>query len=316
MEVHRVGGRYSYGARVRRYVGQTFPRDRFDLVVEDLNKVPLFTPRWSPAPCLLLVHHLFGSTAFESAGPVLAGATWLLERPLPRVYRRVPIIAVSESTKADLVGRGFHGSRIQVVHNGVDVEQLTPGAESDRYREPTLLYLGRLKRYKRVDLVIEAVARLRSSGERVRLLIAGRGDARAALVRKTRELDLDEDWVRFMGFVSEAEKLELLRRAWVHILTSSKEGWGISNLEAAACATPTVASDAPGLRDSVLDGRTGYLVPHGNVEELARIVQKLLHDDALRRRLGEEGRRFAESHSWDRSAERFRSAVERAVASS
>lgn len=302
MDVHRVGGRHTFPLFVRRYYRRELLRQGHDLLIEDLNKVPVFAPVWAQAPVVLLVHHLFGSTAFQEASLPFAAATWLLERPLPLFYRRLPVEAVSESTAQDLVRRGFRRDRIRVIPNGVDVEALTPDPEGRRFDEPTLLYLGRLKRYKRVDLIIRAVARLRDRGTQARLLIAGRGDAAPALEALRDQLNLQER-VEFLGFVDESEKIELFRKSWVHVLTSPKEGWGISNLEAAACGTPTVASDAPGLRDSVVDGETGFLVPHGDVEALADRLASLLQDRELRERLAAGARRFALRHTWDRTAD-------------
>ncbi len=106
----------------------------------------------------------------------------------------------------------------------------------------------------------------------------------------------------FLGFVSEEEKRDLLQRSWIHLLTSVKEGWGISNMEAAACGTPTIASDVPGLRDSVVDGQTGFLVPHGDVDVLSQRIEELLDDEEKRVRLGDGARSFAERFSWDASA--------------
>lgn len=153
-----------------------------------------------------------------------------------------------------------------------------------------------------VALPLRAIALLRDRGAPGRLLIAGRGDHTSELRRLAAELDLGEDRVLFLGFVDDAHKRELFRRSWVHVLTSLKEGWGIANLEAAACATPTVASDSPGLRDSVLDGRTGYLVPHGDVAKLAERMGMLLSGPDLRDRLGTQARAFAAGFSWDASA--------------
>jgi glycosyltransferase involved in cell wall biosynthesis len=314
MEVLRVGRRNTYPLHVARAVRSLGGSGRFDAVVEDLNKVALLTPTWSSAPVLLLVHHLFGRTVFEEAPLHLALPTYLMEFPVPHVYRNVPVVAVSESTRSDLVRRGFPREHIEVIPNGVDSSAFSPAPEGGRFHEPTLLYLGRLKRYKRVDLVIQALALLRSRGVQARLLIAGKGDHADALERQAQKLGLDRSAVRFLGFVSEEEKRELLSRAWVHCLTSPKEGWGIANLEAAASGTPTVASDAPGLRDSVVDGVTGYLVPHGDVEALAERIGRILAEPSLRDRLGSGGRRFAESYSWEEAALRLDSAVRRAVA--
>ncbi len=315
MEVHRVGGRHSYLLKAPTYARSLLRSRSFDVVVEDLNKVPLFAPVWCRRPLLLLVHHLFGTTAFKEAPLPLALATWLLERPVGTVYRSVPAVAVSGSTRDDLVARGLDQDRIRVIPNGVELDAFSPAPEGGRFREPTLLYLGRLKRYKRVDLLLKAAAVLRDEGVPVRLLVAGKGGHREALEREARELGLDGEMVRFLGFVSEPEKRELLARAWVHCLVSPKEGWGIANLEAAAAGTPTVASDAPGLRDSVIHGTTGFLVPHGDVEALVTRIRELVDDAALRDRLGRGGRAFAAEYSWDRTAARMRDALEEVVAS-
>ncbi|MFQ5536913.1 MAG: glycosyltransferase family 4 protein [Gemmatimonadota bacterium] len=314
MEVHRTGGRYTFSAAAPLYARRHLQAHTFDVVVEDLNKVPLFTPFWVRTPVALLVHHLFGATAFQEAALPLAAATWVLERPVPRVFCRRPTVAVSESTREDLIRRGMDPDRIEVIPNGVDLDRYTPDPEGVRYDEPTILYLGRLKRYKGVDLVLAAVRALVARGTQVRFLIGGKGDDRPRLERLTRTMGL-EGHVRFLGFVSEEEKLELLRRSWIHTLTSPKEGWGISNMEAAACGTPTVASDAPGLRESVVPGKTGLLAPHGDVPALAEALGTLLEDAPLREEMGRNARAFAEEFSWDRTADRMEEFLFRVVGS-
>jgi glycosyltransferase involved in cell wall biosynthesis len=312
MDIHRVGSRYTFSLHARRYFREQLAPGGFDVIVEDLNKVPLFTPRWGPTPVVLLVHHLFGWTAFREANPLVAAATVLLERPIPRVFRGIPSVAVSESTKADLIRRGLPGEDVAVIPNGVDLAVYRPDVDVLPFSQPTLLYVGRLKRYKRVDLVIRALAVIRDRGSAARLVVAGKGDHRRALERLVGELRLG-DRVDFEGFVPQAEKVDLMRRAWVHLLTSPNEGWGIANLEAAACGTPTVASDAPGLRDSVRDGVTGFLVPHGDVTALADRVQSLLDDDDLRRRLSRNAVEFARGFSWDASAEAMEGVLRRSA---
>jgi glycosyltransferase involved in cell wall biosynthesis len=296
-----------------RISGATWAAWGYDVVIEDLNKVPVYTPIWTRTPVVLLVHHLFGRTAFEEASLPVAGVTWLLERTVPRLYGRLPVQAVSASTAADLVGRGFDRRRITVIENGVDLSYYAPEPAQPRFAEPTALYLGRLKKYKRVDLVVRAMARLRDSGVNARLVIAGQGDARAEIEALCDELQL-RDRVELAGFVSETRKRELLRRAWVHVLASPNEGWGISNMEAAACGTATVASDSPGLRDSVRHGESGYLVPHGDVQALAQRLGELLQDPALCERLGRSARRFAEGYSWERSAAETEAHLARVIA--
>jgi glycosyltransferase involved in cell wall biosynthesis len=160
-------------------------------------------------------------------------------------------------------------------------------------------YLGRLKRYKGVQHVIAAFARLKLP--EARLAIAGAGDYQPGLEALVRSLDL-RDRVRFLGRVSEADKLTLLRQAWALTFASPKEGWGITNLEAAACGTPVVASNSPGIRESVLDGKTGFLVAHADIGAFAAALDRFGRDPALVATMGAAGRAFAETLTWDRAA--------------
>ena len=302
IRVLRAGSRYTFSLAAPVHYARRLGHETFDVVVEDLNKVPMLAPRWAEAPAhLLLVHHLFGSTAFREANLPLASATWFFERIIPSVYRGMPCVAVSDGTRDDLAERGLDPERISVVRNGLETELLRPA--SRRYPEPTLVYLGRLKRYKGIDLMLRAAARLRSQGVRVRVVVAGKGDARPDLEKLARRLGL-ADSVHFAGFVSETDKRELLSRAWAHVLTSPKEGWGIVSMEASACGTPTVASDSPGLRETVRHGETGFLVPHGDIDALARAIG-LAIDPARRDRLGGAARRMAERFSWEGVADAF-----------
>jgi Glycosyltransferase len=108
--------------------------------------------------------------------------------------------------------------------------------------------------------------------------------------------------VKFLGFIPEEEKLHLLRRAWASVLASPKEGWGISNLETAACGTPVVAANSPGIRESVLDGKTGFLVPGTDVRAMTAAMTRLAQSKSLVSEMGAAGRHFAEQFTWEKSA--------------
>ncbi len=299
VEIHRVGTRQTFALVARRYWERHLAARGFDVLYEDINKMPLFTTRWSGAQkVVVVVPHLFGSAAFQELNPVLASAVWLSERPIPWMYRGVPFQAISESTADDLVARGIARERTVVIPPGVSFEHYTP-EPSARAAVPTFSYLGRLKKYKGVDLVIRAFARVRRRD--AILEIAGAGDYRPRLEALARSLDLGSR-VRFLGFVSEAEKLSLLRRSWAVALASPKEGWGLTNVEAEACGTPVVASDSPGIRESVRNGETGFLVPHGDVAGLAAAMDRLAESPALVEQMGERARAFAVSFTWERCA--------------
>jgi glycosyltransferase involved in cell wall biosynthesis len=300
IRVRRSGGRHTFALLGRRAARELLRAQQYDLVVEDINKLPLYLPLVTSLPMYVIVPHLFGTTAFREAAWPLAGIVWGAELPIPRLYRHAAFHAISESTRDDLVVRGVPPHAIRVIYPGVDATRYCPDPLQPRRSEPTFLYVGRLKRYKGLEYALQAAALARRDVPGLRFEIAGSGDDRSRLERIAQRLGLG-DAVRFLGFVSEQQKLRLLREAWAVVFPSPKEGWGISNVEAAACGTPAIASDSPGLRESVLDSQTGILVPHQRPEALATAMRRLSGDLALVDRLGSAGRRFAESLSWERA---------------
>ena len=301
IDVRRVARRYSFAVVGRRAVRRTLAEAGYDVVVEDINKLPLYTPTLCRLPVYAIVPHLFGTTAFREAPWPVASVVWLAEQPIPAVYRRASFHAISQSTREDLVRRGVPRDRIHVIYPGVDTAWFRPDPALPRAPTPVFLYVGRLKRYKGLETALRAVAELKRRGCAVRLDIAGDGDDRERLAGLARRLGLTEA-VTFLGYIPESTKLTLLRRAWAVLLPSAKEGWGISNIEAAACGTPAVVADSPGLRESVRHEETGLLVPYGEVQALASALQRLaLHPDQVAR-FGAAARRFAEGFSWERAA--------------
>ena len=313
MRVQRHGGRHGFALRARAAVCRLLETNRYDVVVEDINKLPLFLAGLTERPFCALVPHLFGTTAFLEASWPIAAVVWGAERAIPRAYRRAWFHAISDSTREDLVWRGVPSERVEVIYPGVDATWYAPDAAVPRTREPTFLYVGRLKRYKGVEIALRALALARRTRPDLTLDVAGQGDDRVRLERVARALGLGAA-ARFLGFVSDEDKRRLLRRSWAVILVSPKEGWGISNVEAAACATPALASDSPGLQESVRHGETGFLVPHGDVSALAERMLALAADPALVERLGHGARRFAEQLSWERAARATEAHLDRVIA--
>jgi glycosyltransferase involved in cell wall biosynthesis len=301
MTVHRVGRRHSFTLLAMPYYQRHLRREDFDLGVEDINKIPLCSPLWLSMPAVALIPHLFGATAFSVASVPYAAAAWLAERPVPFVYEGVPFQAISESTADDLAERGVPRGNIRVIRPGIDHARFRPDPAVRPFENPTFVYVGRLRRYKGLEVVIDALARLDEEGIGARLLVAGKGDHEAALRDYVHQRAPNS--VEFLGFVSESEKLELLRRSWASVYPSPKEGWGITNVEAAASGTPTLASDSPGLRESMAHAKSGLLVPHGDVEAWAHAMRRIAGDDELRRRLRVGALEFAAQFSWDRTAE-------------
>ena len=300
MRVVRCGSRNTFPLHVvQRYGDLVAEGGGFDVLVEDINKFPLFSPVWCDSPVVGLVPHLFGTTAFRQASLPVAGAVWASELLMPSIYRDLEFVVISESTANDLEARGFDAGRLHVSYPGIDHSVFRPGKR--KAPEARIVYVGRLRRYKGVETVIRAVRELADRDLDVEFLVVGKGDDEARLRSIVAELEL-EDHVRFTGYVSEERKVELLQTAWLNVYPSPKEGWGITNVEAAACGTPSVASDSPGLRESVRHGATGLLVPHGDSDAWARALQTLLEDEALRRRLAKGAIAHAGSFTWEATA--------------
>ena len=298
IDVHRVGERYTFPFFARRYWASRLRPLDFDVLIEDINKVPLYTPSWGAKKVIALVPHLFGETVFQEAGFAMGSIVRLSELPLRAIYGRTAFHAISDSTADDLVTRGIPRTAIRVIYPGVAFDDYVPD-RSLRASVPTFAYLGRLKKYKGIDLVIRAFARLKD--QRATLEIVGTGDFRPELERLAASLDLGQR-VRFLGFVSEQEKRNVLRRAWALAFASPKEGWGLTNLEAAACGTPVIASNSPGIRESVRDGETGFLVPHGDIDAFAERMERIAASPSMVASMGAAARRFSETFTWERAA--------------
>ncbi|HUI10995.1 MAG TPA: glycosyltransferase family 4 protein [Bacteroidota bacterium] len=280
------------------YLG-AFRREAFDVVVEDLNKVPFFTPLYVRRPLAGIAHHLFGRSVFRETWLLSAAYVYVLERAALALYRtRVPFMVVSPSTEAEFSARGFPPGRLAVITNCVDHAHYTPGGKSP---VPLLVWFGRLKKYKSADHFLRALPRVREAFPSVRAVVAGGGDDLARL-RSIAKREGLERTVEFTGYVDEERKIRLLREAWCTVATSMKEGWGLTVVESNACGTPSVAADVPGLRDAVKDGETGLLYAHGDVEGLARCLIRVVGDDALRLRLSAAAIGWAGEFDWDRSA--------------
>lgn len=310
VRILRHGRRNTFNFTLRKFCSGLDMADSFDLVVEDLCKIPFYSPRWSPVPVLVAVPHLFGTTAFREVSWPLAAYVNLMESRIPSVYRGSRFVAISESTKRDLERRGIPGETISVVPCGIDTSLYSPG-------EPppvpgTFLYVGRLKRYKGVQQVLAALSLLRSAGKDYRLTVLGSGDYRDELEHATARLGL-EDAVDFEGFVTPSRKLECLRSAWAAVFPSEKEGWGLTVIEANACGTPVIASDSDGLRDSIRDDVTGTLVPHGDIESLAAAMERMVSIPGLRQRLAAGGLEWAAGFDWDETAQRMLDIMEETV---
>lgn len=304
LTIHRIGGRSTVFPRAiwAQWRGLVA---RADVALEVINGITFLTPLWLRTPRLALIHHIHRDHYVQEMGRKGRLAAWLLETlPLKLLYRHAEFMTLSNAEAERIAAHGIPRERIEVNRVAVEHGAFAPG---ERAPEPTLLYLGRLKRYKRVEVLLDVLEAVPGAV----LDIAGDGDRRAALEREIERRGLGGR-VRMHGHVDERRKRELLQRAWVNLTASSAEGWGLSVIEAAACATPSVALSVGGLAESIEDGRTGLLAR--DPAELAAQTRRIVEDPELRERLGRAARERAGEMSWDGTAWRTLELMEEARA--
>ena len=294
LTVHRMGSRLTVFPRAAWATFRGLGRDA-DVVLEVCNGIAFFTSlwRWLRKPRVLLVFHVHQEHYVTELGLRGRVAAFVLEHvPLRVLYPGVPVVTISQSSRDDLVALGIERERIHVVYCGLDRGSLAPGPEAP---EPTLIYLGRLKHYKRIELLLDVLGAIPAA----HLDLAGDGDHRAALEAEVARRGLGER-VTFHGHVDEAEKARLLARAWVALTASSAEGWCLTVLEAGACATPTVAMRIGGLGEAIVDGQTGVLAD--TPQELVAGVRDLVAAPERRAALGQAALERAHGFTWDSTA--------------
>ena len=281
-----------------------------EVVVDVQNGMPFFTALWCRRPVVVLVHHVHREQWRVVLPPLQARVGWWVESRLaPRLYRRARYVAVSEATRRELVGLGVEPAAVAVVHNGMTLPD--PGAAVPRTPYPSVCVLGRLVPHKRVELALEAAARIRPHLPGLKVRVVGQGYWEPRLREAVDRLGL-RDAVELVGWVDERTKQRVLASSWALAMPSVKEGWGLAVLEAAASGTPTVAfRSAGGVCESVLHGTTGLLAD--DLEEFTRHLAWMLLNRHLRERLGEAARVHAARFTWPESVAAFAAVLDEAI---
>ncbi|MFC1557416.1 glycosyltransferase family 4 protein [candidate division KSB1 bacterium] len=312
IRIIRKGSRNFFNYSAPSATKKLLREQKFDIVIDSINKIPLVTPRYvKDIPVLACVHHLFKKTIFRETIWPLALYVYLFEKRIPRVYRKTPVCAVSQSTKLDLKESGFHEQGISIIENCVDHDLYKPDPEK-LSKSPLVGYLGRIKKYKSVDHLIRAFGSVREQVPEARLVIVGDGDNLFELKRLADSLGLSGATL-FTGYLSEMSKVDILQQCTLVVNPSIKEGWGLTVIEANACGTPVIAADVPGLRDSVIDGKTGLLYPYGEIGQCADLIVKVLRDPALRSELSAKAIEWAAKFNWDGAAEKTLALIEKTI---
>jgi glycosyltransferase involved in cell wall biosynthesis len=272
-------------------------------VIDSQNGIPFFAPLAVRAgtPVVLLLHHIHRDQFAAYFSPAAARLGRWLEGPASRaVYGRRTVVAVSPSTRT--AARRILGLRgtIYVAPPGC-ATVATAGARSvERSATPRVVAVGRMVRHKRLDLAIDAMAGLAPTHPDVELHLIGDGPERNRLEAQAAATGAR---VVFHGAVDSSERDALVRSAWLGVNCTAGEGWGISVIEANACGLPVIGFRVPGLRDSIRDGETGWLVEEGG-DLGAGIVDALdlLSDPEEAARWSARTMAWAERADWDVTA--------------
>jgi glycosyltransferase involved in cell wall biosynthesis/cellulose synthase/poly-beta-1,6-N-acetylglucosamine synthase-like glycosyltransferase/O-antigen/teichoic acid export membrane protein len=302
VQIIRRGGTFSvYFWAVLYYVLRL--RGIFDVVIDCENGIPFFSPLYVRKPTFLLIFHVHQKVFREHLRFPLAQIAGFLEaRLMPFVYRNQRVLTISESSKQEIISLGLgRPKNVEVIKPGMKAWQFSTSDDTDY---PSFVYLGRLKPYKNIDVAITAFAEVVRKYPNAKLTIAGSGESRQSLQKLAETLQISYA-VKFVGHVSEEEKMSLLAKSWAALQPSSYEGWGITVIEANACGTPVIASNVSGLKDSILHNRTGILVKNQDVQAFSQAMLRLIEDYQSRMILSRQASRWAKMFSWEDSACRF-----------
>jgi glycosyltransferase involved in cell wall biosynthesis len=302
LTVYRMGDRVTVFPRAFLSVMRGIGRDA-DVVLEVINGITFLTPLWLRKPRVAMVHHVHRELflgEYPRTGLLLY---WILERLPLLLYRRTPFLTISRSARDELVRDGIPPGNITVEYLGVEPGKFRRGTRSEK---PRLIFVGRLKAYKRVEVLLDVLETIPAAT----LDIVGEGDHRLDLESEIARRGLGSR-VCMHGYVDDETKAELYGRAWVNLTASQSEGWSLTVMEAALCGTPSAALAVGGLTESVIDGETGLLAH--DTEGLCRNARRIVESPALRERLGDAAEHRARGFTWDRSAAAFLEVLHRAA---
>lgn len=285
-----------------------FLRKRVELIVDEFHFIPFFTPLYARGKKLAFIHETAEEIWLKHKLFPVNIIGYFIEPLFFQLYRQILFMTVSNSTKKDLIRFGIEEKNITVIHNGVD--KIENSAKKEK--TPTLICLNRLSNDKGSEDAIYAFFEALRYDKTIRLWMVGKEEEKKykeKLERIATDLGI-KDKIIFFGYVSEEKKFDLLKRAWILIHPSVKEGWGLNVIEAASCKTPTIAYDTSGLRDAVVDKKTGLLVRKKNPIDLGKTIYSLLNNQQLYNKLSEGAAIWSKRFNWEESTEKSLELIE------
>lgn len=293
-------------------------RENIDFVIDQCNTHRFFTPLWvEPQKRIFYIHQLTKEIWDYSAKFPLSKLGKALEEGFLWLNRHDPVITVSESTRDELVLRGYDKDKIKIIYNGVSFKPWARGEWCSKEENPTFIYAGRYSPYKGIDVAVRALACIKKDYPDAKLWIIGKKDneyVEKNLMPICQNSNLKwEDAsdknpkgdIISWGYVSEEKKLELLSRSWALLFPSIREGWGIPVTEAGCVGTPCIAFNSPGIREAVNYGKAGYMCDENTVGGLSVQMRAVISKRQEYEEIRESAYRYSSRFLWDEAGNEF-----------
>ncbi len=219
-----------------------------------------------------------------------------------RLAHNADRILTNSRYTASLIQKIYHREAEVLYPVMLDIEKINPRSEKDNF----IFTLGLLTKFKKVDLIIKALARLKQRGEaKIQLVIGGDGDEKPNLMKLVQGLGLNNQ-VKFAGRLTEEQVWDYFARARAVVFPTTNEPFGQIPLEAMACGTPVIASNSGGPRETVVNGKTGFLFKPGDEVDLAEKISLLVSDGRMIKEMSSAARKHVEAHfSFDNTLTRL-----------
>ncbi len=281
-----------------------------DVILDASNTICWQTPLWAwKSLKVAYLNQLAREVFFYEFPPLIAQFGYFIEVIQYLFYRTTKFVCYANSTKKDLESMGIPSRNIFTFSLGLDRQRYKPGKKD---KNPHFICVNRLVRMKRTDLAVRAMVDVVLKYPKAKLTIIGTGYERANLQALRNSLNLqnnvffaDENtW--FFSKNSKDAKLKLMQSAWVLVFPSVKEGWGMTVTECAACGTPAIVTDVTGLRDSVINGKTGIVLSSNPaVSEISNSILSLIENKQLLQSLSKQCVEHSKKFSWETSYNQF-----------
>lgn len=308
-EVIRLGGKFSvYFFAFTYYLKnlQGWP----DKVIEEINTFPFFTQFYIGMKPYIYIFQLAGKIWFYQALFPLNIIGYFIEPIYLRFFKKNRVLTESESTVDDLIKLGFKKQNIHIVPISLTMPPLKFIHNNVKFENPTLLSLGSIRSMKQTHFQIRAFELVKKRVENLKLIVAGNSDGKYGkkILSMINDSPYSDD-IHYAGTVSLDEKILLLKKSHILLMSSVKEGWGLVVTEAASQGTPSIVFDVSGLRNSVKNNITGIICSENTVKNMAEQILELIINKKKYLKLKNNALEDAKSFTLKKSVNKFFEAI-------